>query len=74
MPAKEKSTLTKFIELAMSCQAERHNKELKQLEKFPETPELIQFRDNLIKLNNYFMNDCQAILKAEKLYNKILSN
>ncbi len=71
---KEKSTLTKFIELAMSCQVKRTEEILAQIEKLPLTPELIKFRVNLNTEHQLFMNDCRAILRAEKLYLEMQSN
>lgn len=64
----EKSTLTKFIELAMYSQTKYTQSIFKRLNKGRVTPvsiiAILHLRDNY----NSFMNNCNDLLEAEKLY------
>jgi hypothetical protein len=70
----EKSTLTKFIELVMSCQTEQAKRVLNFIKTMPDGEEKQNAINQLRDSYNQTMNDCHNLLEAEKQYVKIKSN
>ncbi|NQU53001.1 MAG: hypothetical protein HQ522_10740, partial [Bacteroidetes bacterium] len=54
--------------LAMECQTKQTKEKYNRLIKFPVSPVTIVFIAQLREDYNDFMNDCDALLKAEKTY------
>ena len=64
----EKSIFRKFVELAMECQTKQTNEKYNRLKNLLASPVTIVFIAQLREDYNNFMNDCDALLKAEKTY------
>jgi hypothetical protein len=71
---KEKSTLTKFIELVMDCETKSRKVALMQLKKMPASTQRDEAIAEINSYHNELMNDCRAVLEAEKIYEQMQSN